>query len=200
MDMEDSFSATLLTGLAISFPVAFGVLLLSTGSFRSASFAITTVGCIVVSVLGGARFYFQWDLGVAESISGVLVVGFSVDYTLHLGHMYMEANHLRSREDKTSFALTYMGGTILAGALTSLICAGSLSLGCLATFRKMASLFAFTVISSVMYSFFFFAPLCALWGPEGNIPSKEERLKSCFAFFTRKQTVNPKPSTLNPKP
>ena len=34
MDLEDSFSATLLTGLAISFPVAFGVLLLSTGSFR----------------------------------------------------------------------------------------------------------------------------------------------------------------------
>ena len=45
----------------------------------------------------------------------------------------------------------------------------------------------------VMYAFFLFAPLCALWGPEGDVPSQEERLRSCVAFFTRKQTVHSNP-------
>jgi len=38
--------------------------------------------------------HIGWSLGVAESIAGVIVVGFSVDYTLHLGHIYKEAEHL----------------------------------------------------------------------------------------------------------
>jgi hypothetical protein len=38
--------------------------------------------------------HLGWSLGVAESIAGVIVVGFSVDYTLHLGHIYKEAEHL----------------------------------------------------------------------------------------------------------
>jgi protein dispatched 1 len=41
-----------------------------------------------------AHTHIGWSLGVAESIAGVIVVGFSVDYTLHLGHIYKEAEHL----------------------------------------------------------------------------------------------------------
>ena len=44
-----------------------------------------------------ARFYSGWSLGVAESIAGVIVIGFSVDYTVHLGHIYKEATMYDSK-------------------------------------------------------------------------------------------------------
>ena len=30
-----------------------------------------------------------WALGIAESIAAVIVIGFSVDFTVHLAHMYV---------------------------------------------------------------------------------------------------------------
>ena len=31
-----------------------------------------------------------WDFGVIESLAVVIVIGFSVDYNVHLGHAYLE--------------------------------------------------------------------------------------------------------------
>ena len=45
--------------------------------------------------------------------------GLAVDYTVHLGHAYTEAN-LLSREGKTTQALTEMGATVIAGGVTTL--------------------------------------------------------------------------------
>ena len=58
-------------------------------------------------------------LTLAESISGVIVIGFSVDYTVHLGHMYKEAWDQPTREEKTRYALTHMGATVIGGGLTT---------------------------------------------------------------------------------
>ena len=53
--------------------------------------AIVTVAGIVGCVLGLCKFYLDWGLGVAESIAAVIVIGFSVDFTVHLAHMYVES-------------------------------------------------------------------------------------------------------------
>ncbi len=72
------------SGLAICFPAAFIVLLLATHNLYLALCAITTVAGIVGCVLGVCKFYYDWGLGVAESIAAVIVIGFSVDFTVHL--------------------------------------------------------------------------------------------------------------------
>ena len=43
---------------------------------------------IVASVMGFCKWAMGWGLGIAESIAAVIVIGFSVDYVVHLGHMY----------------------------------------------------------------------------------------------------------------
>jgi hypothetical protein len=35
----------------------------------------------------------HWPLGIGESVAGIIVIGFSVDYVVHLGHMLEEADH-----------------------------------------------------------------------------------------------------------
>ncbi len=92
-----------------------------------------------------------------------------MDYTVHLGHMYAatEAN-TDTREGRTTYAMTYMGGTVVGGALTTLV-AGLTLFGCtLQFFTKMATLLTWTIVLSLVYALFLFMPLCAVAGPSGD--------------------------------
>ena len=59
-----------------------------------------------------------WTLGIAETVAAVIVIGFSIDYTLHIGHMYQESDRPWSQNSRkrTQYALEKMGSTVLAGA------------------------------------------------------------------------------------
>merc|ERR1711871_333571 len=94
---------SMMTGMAICFPIALGVLLIATGNILVSIYATCSIGCIVCCVLGFTRLVMDWDLGIAESIAGIIVIGFSVDYVVHLAHMYMDALHkggLTGREER----------------------------------------------------------------------------------------------------
>jgi hypothetical protein len=94
-----------MSGLAICFPVVFGVLLLATGNVIVSVYAIISIAFIVGGVLGAAKLYSGththnkhthththtlththtgWSLGVAESIAGVIVVVSKFSKVLYL--------------------------------------------------------------------------------------------------------------------
>lgn len=203
MAVEDALVRNLLLGFAICFPVALVVLILSTGNVLIALYATLSIACIVAGVLGHVRLYFGWDLGIAESISGVIVIGFSVDYTVHLGHMYTSATHLATRAEKTRYALTYIGPTVIGGGLTTLLSASVLFLCTLKFFTKMATLLAMTVSLSVLHAMLFFVSLCAIAGPTngfGDIPTLARLQQLCQGKGSRQgsQTAQAGPGELEP--
>jgi len=166
-------------GFAICFPVAFLVLFLATGgNLLIAAYATTTIVGIVATVLGVCQSVLDWDLGVAESIAAVIVVGFSVDYVCHLSHPYA---HSASpyRKERTAESARTMATTVAAGGMTTLG-AGLCMFGCqMVFFTKMAVLISLTIVLSLGYSLGFFMALCALCGPEGKVkvdkmPTKEK--------------------------
>ena len=132
-------------GFAICFPCAYIVLLAATRNVATASIAIISVMGIVASVLGLCKWAMGWGLGIGESIAAVgstiswqlcagilipslwfaqvIVIGFSVDYVVHLSHVYVDAGHrnppLNSRAERVTFALTSMGATVFSGAVTT---------------------------------------------------------------------------------
>jgi predicted RND superfamily exporter protein len=57
-------------------------------------------------------------MGVAESISVVILIGFSVDYVIHLSTDYMHSP-FKGRHDKMTQAYGNMGISILSGAITT---------------------------------------------------------------------------------
>lgn len=65
--------------------------------FVPCSYAVVCIAGIVASVLGAGENYFGWSLGIAESISAVIVIGFSVDCAYCA---------LRVRRDSTRTQLT----------------------------------------------------------------------------------------------
>ena len=170
-DMFEALRASLFEGLAICFPLAFVVLLYSTENFLVALYAIFGIALIVASVLGTIEYIYGWDLGVPESLMGNLVVGFSVDYTIHLGHMFVAAGRegdLQNSLERFSFAIRKMGGTVVGGAVTTLG-AGLFMLPCqLVFFHKLGLLMVTTIFFSLLYSFGFVMPLLAAAGPSGH--------------------------------
>lgn len=155
-------------GLAVCFPMVFVVLSMSTGNVLLALYSTVTIAGIVTTVIGvGAGGIMGWDLGTTEAIASVIVIGFSVDYCVHLANAYIE-NDATDRETRTRIALTTMGISVTAGAITTVIAGLFLSLCILTFFVKFSFLICWTIISSYLWAVVFFGALCMAAGPSGN--------------------------------
>eukprot|EP00930_Biecheleria_cincta_P098828 TRINITY_DN90479_c0_g1_i1.p1 TRINITY_DN90479_c0_g1~~TRINITY_DN90479_c0_g1_i1.p1 ORF type:complete len:963 (+),score=141.32 TRINITY_DN90479_c0_g1_i1:58-2946(+) len=158
------------SGCLIALPVCFLVLILATMNLVVSLYSVIAVSAIVLSVLGFCKSAMDWDLGMGEAIAGVIVIGYSVDYTVHLCHMYCDADahgHT-SRAGRAEFAICNMGSTVFAGAATTMG-AGAIMFACYVTFfTKMAVLITATIFYSCMYSLGFLVGMFFLVGPEGN--------------------------------
>jgi len=158
------------SGCAIAMPVVFLVLLLSTKNIVMALIAVSAVGSIVLCVLGFCQSVMNWDLGIGEAIAGVIVIGYSVDYVVHLAHSYCEAKKhgFETRDERCVFAIQNMGSTVFMGAVTT-AGAGSIMFLCfLYFFVKMATLICVTILFSFLFSLGFFMSVVWLIGPEGT--------------------------------
>lgn len=179
-DLGSQLIAGFFSGLAISMPAAFLVLLFSTQNIVIAGYAVLTVAFIVCCVLGFCKSAMDWDLGIGEAIAGVIVIGYSVDFVVHLAHMYHEGGihySLAVRHERCEFAVKQLGTTIFAGAVTT-AGAGMVMFVCFFYFFfKMALLITVTIAYSFMFAFLFFLPLMWLIGPNGTFGDLRNPLK-----------------------
>lgn len=98
MPSERAFMTSAFRGMTIATIFAFIILLLATQNIIQSIVSIICVAIIIVSVL--FIMYMQgWEVGVSESIAMVILIGFSVDYVVHLSADYMHSAH-QSRNDK----------------------------------------------------------------------------------------------------
>ena len=176
MGTQEALVRGVFIGFAICFPVAFLVLIFATGSVVVSTFAIATICLVVGSLLGFVSTFLDWDLGTGEAIAATIVIGLSVDYTVHLGHMYVEAAPA-AREGKFEVSATNMGGTVISGGVTTLGAASFMYFCQLTFFSKMATLITGTIFFSLLYSLLLFMPLLALLGPEGEMLTVRERVE-----------------------
>merc|ERR1711871_665895 len=166
-ETEKALVAGLMNGLAICFPIAFLVLAFATRNLLLSIFATLSIGFIVASVLGSVKLFHGWDLGIAETIAGIIVIGFSVDYVVHMGHMYIEAaekSGAMSREKRFFYAASKMGSTVMAGAITTAGSGAFMFICQMRFFYKMAILITMTIGYSFLFSFgFFYGVPCYCW-------------------------------------
>mmetsp|Transcript_22409 Transcript_22409/g.33407 ORF Transcript_22409/g.33407 Transcript_22409/m.33407 type:complete len:822 (-) Transcript_22409:315-2780(-) len=167
---EEGIVTGFFQGLAIVFPVAFVVLIIATHNILVSMYAILSIGFIVSCVLGLIKMA-GGALGISESVAGVIVIGFSVDYVIHLGHMFVVAYHeekIAPHLGRFTFAAETMAGTVIAGGITTLGAALPL-FGCQLTFfPDMGALMATTIAFSLCYSIGFFMAILLLIGPDGD--------------------------------
>ena len=107
------------------------------------------------------------ELGIAETLCIVILIGFSVDYVVHLGNHYVESER-PTRKERTDEALTHIGGSILSGAVTTLGSVFFLFFAQMSVFQKFGFVFTVTILLSLVFSLLFFTALCYTFGPEGD--------------------------------
>ncbi|GAB0489956.1 hypothetical protein MMPV_001183 [Pyropia vietnamensis] len=156
-------------GAGLSLGVGLLVLIASTRHLYVSVLAILCVGGVVVNVLGLANL-LGWRLGVSESVAATIVVGFSLDYILHMAidftvHSGRASGKPKQGEgivavssaERVRNALTEYGVSILAGAVTSFGAATFLWAATIVFFDKFALFVQATVVSSLVWSLLIFS-------------------------------------------
>jgi len=176
MPTELAFVSSAFSGMAIASVLCFGILLMAIQNVIQAIIALGCVAVVITSVLS-IESMLGWELGVSESISMVVLIGFSIDFIVHLSSDYMHSAH-KSRHDKMKQAYEEMGVSILSGFITTFGSGVFLSGGYLITFNKFAVLITSTISISFVVSIFLFGALMHTIGPEdgfGNICRSRKR-------------------------
>ena len=89
LETEAEMLRGVIQGIIISLLFAFFILVLSTLNIVVALYAVLSISVIVLSVIAIMEMN-SWGLGVIEAIATVMIIGFSVDYVVHLGNHYVE--------------------------------------------------------------------------------------------------------------
>jgi multidrug efflux pump subunit AcrB len=149
--------------MTIATVFAFIILLLATGNVVQALFSLLCVGIVIVSVLCIMQLQ-GWEIGISESISMVILIGFSVDYVVHLSADYMHSP-VKERSGKIQQAYTEMGVSILSGSITTFGSGAFLFGGKIILFNKFAILVTCTIFFSYLVAMLLFGALMHIWGP-----------------------------------
>lgn len=142
------------------------ILLYATGNVIMSVISIVCVMMVITTVMALMHLNGQ-QLGVAESLSLVVLIGFSVDYIVHLSADYMHSAHIR-RYDKMRQAYREMGVSILSGCITTFGCGFCLFFGNFTFFIKFGTVICSTIVTAFMVSMLTLGSLCHIFGPEKN--------------------------------
>jgi len=127
MESERAFFVNAINGMLISVAFASGVILFATGNWIITLYAVHCVGFICAAEMA-LQHLNGYEMGVSESIGTIMVIGFSVDYVVHLAAHYVHSAAL-TRFPRTTESVGEMGISIFSGAMTTIGCGSFLLMG-----------------------------------------------------------------------
>ena len=157
------------------------MVLISTMNIITSSISIFCILGIVANVIS-VMYLKGWSLGVGESIACIMIIGFSVDYVIHLCNHYTESLH-DTRYKKMRESLTYVGISIIGGAVTTMGASFFLFFCKLTFFLQFGILMSSTIGFSLFWSLFIFPSVMFILGPEGNTGNISYMLKRILKYF-----------------
>lgn len=183
MESEKAFFTNAMTGMIISIGFACIVIFLATRNVIVTFYAIHCVGFICAAELS-LQVLRGYEMGISESIGTIMVIGFSVDYVVHLAAHYVHSAAV-TRHPRSTEAIAEMGISIFSGAMTTIGSAAFLFGGKLGFFQKFAFMISTTVILALCYSLIYFIALSHGFGPEGSTGHIGRAIKQCIKLCRR---------------
>jgi len=175
--MADAFVSSAWSGMALAIPMSFVVLLISTRNWIVSIFAlldiIGVIACEFCTIQAAG-----WKLGIIEALSVIMLIGFSIDYVVHVANAYLESQG-ETRKERMSFALLTMGVSVLAGAITTALSGIMLMCQAFLMFYKMGFIIMTVVIYALLWAMIFFSSIMLLIGPEGKRGDLNQYLVYC---------------------
>ena len=162
------------TSVAISIAITCVVLITFTHNIIVSALATGTIGLVVLWVCGLMGMY-GWDLDPYIATCITILVGFSVDYVVHMAMGYNESN-VDERAGKVAEALCTMGISVTAGALSTAGAATLLLFATIVFFGTFGKFILSAICSAYLFAIVFFR-LLRVVGPEGGSGSISSLLK-----------------------
>merc|ERR1712166_1647763 len=166
MELELTLNRSVVFGIGVSLAIAFVIIVLTTNDVLLSLMSVFTIGAIVVSLMANI-VWLGWSISVVESICLTILVGLSVDYTIHIANSWRESSE-RDRLERVKKTLLEIGISILSAALTSVLACLPLLDTQIVFFTKFGVFIALTVVWSALYSFVFYVALLAVMGPRSG--------------------------------
>ena len=164
MVTEIEFINSAIQGIGISMAFSFVIVLLATNNVLMAIYAVASVVFTVLSVIAIMELK-GWEFGTGESVTIVIIIGFAVDYVIHLAADYTHS-HAKTRNGKITQAYREMGISITSGMITTAGC-GFFLFGCtLKIFTRFAVVLSSTCCIAYVGSMILFGALCHAIGPQ----------------------------------
>lgn len=173
--------------MGVSIILAFCMLLVSTGNWIITCLATGSILGIVATLLG-LMAMLGWSLGTIETVCVTILVGVSVDFTVHWAVAFTEAppeaveagtsdaadTQLRhkNRSARVHHAFLTIGISMLGGAVSTIVAVSLLLVATITFFTVFAQFFLSAILTAIVYAFIPFAASAAEWGPirgEGNV-------------------------------
>lgn len=150
--MQDELIQSLQLGVCTMLAVTATILTLMTGSFVAALLATTALASIVSGLLAFV-YIAGWRIGITESITAVISMGYAFDGVAHVTTAYAHSEEV-GRVERTRAALTAMGFSILFGIISTASSSAVLMAAQVAALRKLGMLvmvtMSFTLIASML--------------------------------------------------
>jgi len=178
-DTNKSIQKTAYSSAGISLAASAVIILFSSHSVVLTIFSTATILYILVSVTS-VLVAFGWTLGFLESICFSILIGISADFVIHFTHAYVHHKGDLPREERTRYALTNMGPSILTTAATTFFSAIVMIFCVITFFNKFAQVLFFTIIFATLASFIVFITLANCFGPSNPTYLVDKCLESCF--------------------
>lgn len=164
--MNETLINETFTSIGLALALSFIVLSLVGGNPIMALCSVGTIALIVIDVFA-FTVIMGYKLGILEAVNYVVVIGLSIDYTVHLSEAYTES-HARDRQSRVIGMLEEMGVSVLSGALSTLGSVFFMLFAPIVFFVKFAAFIFATISLSCIYSLVFFPAMLAVIGPTGD--------------------------------
>ncbi|CAB9508308.1 dispatched homolog 3 [Seminavis robusta] len=173
--------------IGLAMILSFIILSLVGGNPIMAFFSVGTIFFIVVDVFA-FTVLMGWKLGVLEAVNYVVVIGLSIDYTVHLSEAYTESR-AKDRRGRVIKMVEEMAVSVLSGAISTLGATFFMFFAPNLFFVKFAAFIFATIILSCLYALTFFPALLSIVGPVGEVGNVCYWIGKRWRKFRHKETM-----------
>lgn len=160
--------------------LAIGAVGATTFFFLGSTIAVLGVlSCVVMALTNTIGFMFLWGMSIelVSTIALVLAVGLTVDFTAHIAYAFMRVGG--SGDERAIHAVTYMGGAVLHGGMTTLLALSVLVFSHSFIFTAFFKIFLLVIFFGLFYGLLFLPVAFSLLRPlQYFVRNKQQRRNS----------------------
>ncbi|CAE8676217.1 unnamed protein product [Polarella glacialis] len=158
-------SSTLISAFSSSL-FALVAVFLFLGNAALTVYLLLTNMCTIICLAGWMFGILRWEFGAVEAVALIVVVGLSVDYSLHIAECYSQSKG--SRYQRTQEALRRTGSALVGAAATSVLACPPILFCTVQVFVRFGTVIISSMVISLCFSIIFLAALLATVGPEDD--------------------------------